>query len=39
MGQPEEYASLAMHLIDNSMMNGEVIRIDAGLRMAPSSFR
>jgi NAD(P)-dependent dehydrogenase (short-subunit alcohol dehydrogenase family) len=39
MGQPEEYASLAMHLIDNSMMNGEVVRIDAGIRMAPSSLR
>ena len=39
MGEPDEYASLAMHLIDNSMMNGEVVRIDAGMRMAPSAFR
>ena len=39
MGRPEEYASLAMHLIDNPMMNGEVIRIDAGMRMNPSSLR
>jgi NAD(P)-dependent dehydrogenase (short-subunit alcohol dehydrogenase family) len=39
MGKPEEYASLALHLIDNPMMNGEVIRIDAGMRMSPSSFR
>lgn len=39
MGEPDEYASLVMHLIDNLMMNGEVVRIDAGMRMAPSAFR
>ena len=39
MGEPPEYAALAMHLIDNPMMNGEVIRIDAAMRMAPSSLR
>lgn len=32
---PEEYASLALHVIDNSMLNGEVIRLDGGLRMQP----
>jgi NAD(P)-dependent dehydrogenase (short-subunit alcohol dehydrogenase family) len=39
MGKPEEYASLALHLIDNPMINGEVIRIDAAMRMAPNTFR
>ncbi len=39
MGRPEEYASLAMHLVDNAMMNGEIVRIDGAVRMAPSSFR
>jgi NAD(P)-dependent dehydrogenase (short-subunit alcohol dehydrogenase family) len=34
LGQPEEFASLVMHVIDNPMINGEVIRIDAALRMA-----
>jgi len=35
LGQPEEFASLAMHMIDNPYMNGEVVRLDASLRMAP----
>jgi NAD(P)-dependent dehydrogenase (short-subunit alcohol dehydrogenase family) len=35
LGQPEEYASLAMHMIDNPYLNGEVVRLDASLRMAP----
>lgn len=34
-GRPEEYASLALHLIGNPVMNGEVVRIDSALRMAP----
>jgi NAD(P)-dependent dehydrogenase (short-subunit alcohol dehydrogenase family) len=34
LGQPEEFASLVMHVVDNPMINGEVIRIDAALRMA-----
>lgn len=34
-GRPEEFASLVIHLIENSMMNGEVIRLDGALRMAP----
>jgi len=35
MGQPEEYAKLAMHIIDNVMLNGETIRLDGAIRMAP----
>lgn len=35
LGDPAEYAKLAMHMIDNVMMNGEVVRLDGALRMAP----
>jgi NAD(P)-dependent dehydrogenase (short-subunit alcohol dehydrogenase family) len=35
LGHPEEYASLAQHIIENEMMNGEVIRLDGAIRMAP----
>ena len=35
LGRPDEYASLARHVIDNSMLNGEVIRLDGALRMPP----
>ena len=35
LGDPTEYASLAKHIIENSMLNGEVIRIDGALRMPP----
>jgi NAD(P)-dependent dehydrogenase (short-subunit alcohol dehydrogenase family) len=35
LGQPEEYASLAMHIVANRMLNGETIRLDGALRMAP----
>ena len=35
LGRPTEYASLARHIIENEMINGEVIRIDGALRMAP----
>ena len=35
LGQPEEFASLALHIIDNTYLNGEVVRLDAALRMAP----
>lgn len=34
LGKPSEYASLAQHIIENSMLNGEVIRLDGALRMA-----
>lgn len=35
LGQPPEYAQLAKHIIENEMLNGEVIRLDGALRMAP----
>ena len=35
LGRPPEYASLAMHIFDNVMLNGEVIRLDGAIRMAP----
>jgi NAD(P)-dependent dehydrogenase (short-subunit alcohol dehydrogenase family) len=35
LGDPAEYASLAMHVVSNQMLNGEVIRLDGALRMAP----
>jgi NAD(P)-dependent dehydrogenase (short-subunit alcohol dehydrogenase family) len=34
-GTPEEYAKLVLHIIDNVMLNGEVIRLDGALRMQP----
>jgi 3-hydroxyacyl-CoA dehydrogenase / 3-hydroxy-2-methylbutyryl-CoA dehydrogenase len=34
LGHPEEYARLARHIIENPMLNGEVIRLDAAIRMA-----
>ncbi|HEI6767410.1 TPA: SDR family NAD(P)-dependent oxidoreductase [Legionella pneumophila] len=33
LGRPEEFASLVGHIIENQMINGEVIRLDAALRM------
>jgi NAD(P)-dependent dehydrogenase (short-subunit alcohol dehydrogenase family) len=35
LGEPEEYASLAHHIIGNPMLNGETIRLDGAIRMAP----
>ena len=35
LGDPKEFASLALHMISNVMMNGEVVRLDGALRMAP----
>ena len=35
MGQPEEYAMLAKSIIENPMLNGNTIRLDAGIRFAP----
>ncbi len=35
LGLPAEYASLARHIIENTMLNGEVIRLDGALRMGP----
>jgi NAD(P)-dependent dehydrogenase (short-subunit alcohol dehydrogenase family) len=35
LGQPEEYAALAAHIVENPMLNGETIRLDGAIRMAP----
>jgi NAD(P)-dependent dehydrogenase (short-subunit alcohol dehydrogenase family) len=35
LGRPDEYAALVRHIIENQMLNGEVIRLDGALRMAP----
>lgn len=35
LGRPEEYAATALHIIDNAMLNGETIRLDGAIRMAP----
>ena len=35
LGRPEEYAALVLHIVDNPMLNGEVIRLDGAIRMAP----
>jgi len=35
LGKPSEYAALVKHIIDNEMLNGEVIRLDGAIRMAP----
>jgi NAD(P)-dependent dehydrogenase (short-subunit alcohol dehydrogenase family) len=35
LGRPEEYASLVHHIFENEMLNGEVIRLDGAIRMAP----
>ena len=34
-GDPDEYARLAMHIVENRMINGETIRLDGAIRMAP----
>ena len=35
LGKPAEYAALVGHIIDNPMLNGETIRLDGSIRMAP----
>jgi NAD(P)-dependent dehydrogenase (short-subunit alcohol dehydrogenase family) len=35
LGRPAEFGALARHIIENEMLNGEVIRLDGSLRMAP----
>jgi NAD(P)-dependent dehydrogenase (short-subunit alcohol dehydrogenase family) len=35
LGRPEEYARLACHVAENTMLNGEVLRLDGALRMPP----
>ncbi|MDG4648909.1 SDR family NAD(P)-dependent oxidoreductase [Roseibacterium sp. SDUM158017] len=35
LGDPSEYAALMLHVVENPMLNGEVIRLDGAIRMAP----
>jgi 3-hydroxyacyl-CoA dehydrogenase/3-hydroxy-2-methylbutyryl-CoA dehydrogenase len=35
LGHPNEYAQLATHIVENKFMNGETIRLDGAIRMAP----
>ena len=35
LGEPSEYGALACHIVENQMLNGEVIRLDGAIRMAP----
>lgn len=35
LGNPKEFAELVVHCVENSYLNGEVIRLDGALRMAP----
>ena len=37
LGRPSEYAQLAVHIAENTMLNGETIRLDGAIRMAPTS--
>jgi 3-hydroxyacyl-CoA dehydrogenase / 3-hydroxy-2-methylbutyryl-CoA dehydrogenase len=35
LGRPDEFAALVVHIVENEMLNGEVIRLDGALRMPP----
>ena len=35
LGTPDDYARLAQHIVENEMLNGEVIRLDGAIRLAP----
>jgi len=35
LGEPSEYAALVRHIVENPMLNGEVIRLDGAIRLAP----
>jgi hypothetical protein len=35
LGDPSEYAALVAHIVENPMLNGETIRLDGAIRMAP----
>jgi NAD(P)-dependent dehydrogenase (short-subunit alcohol dehydrogenase family) len=35
LGRPDEYAALVRHIVENAMLNGETIRLDGAIRMAP----
>ena len=35
LGTPQDYAKLALHIFENEMLNGEVVRLDGAIRLAP----
>ena len=35
LSNPDEYAKLVMHMADNVMLNGEVVRLDGAIRLSP----
>ena len=35
LGRPEQFADLALHIVENRYLNGEVIRLDGAIRLAP----
>lgn len=35
LGHPDEFAAMAVHILENQMLNGETIRLDGGIRMTP----
>jgi NAD(P)-dependent dehydrogenase (short-subunit alcohol dehydrogenase family) len=35
LGRPDEFAGMALHILENTMLNGETIRLDGAIRMAP----
>jgi hypothetical protein len=35
LGQPEEYAAMVRHIVENMMLNGETIRLDGAIRLQP----
>ncbi|MEB0004831.1 hypothetical protein QN357_18085, partial [Cryobacterium sp. RTC2.1] len=35
LGDPNEFAALVRHIVENPMLNGETIRLDGGIRMPP----
>jgi hypothetical protein len=35
LGEPAEFAALALHMVENDMLNGEVVRLDGAIRMQP----
>ncbi|MBU1865553.1 MAG: SDR family oxidoreductase, partial [Actinobacteria bacterium] len=35
LGRPDDFASLVQHLVENPLINGEIVRLDAAARMGP----
>jgi len=35
LGEPDEYAAMVAHIMENTMLNGESIRLDGAIRMQP----